>query len=96
MNGVIGVEVAELAAGTTTIKTGPGVFVGLVMKPDGANAVTVDVYDNTAGSGKRIGGGRVPSTSSGVLPPSLVGASFGVGLTVVVAGTGAAVFVYYV
>lgn len=96
MQGVIGVEVAELATGTTTIKTGPGVFCGFAMKPDGANAVIVDVYDNTAGSGKRIGGGRVPSTSSGALPPSGVGASFAIGLTVVVAGTGAAVFVYYV
>lgn len=37
------------------IDTGPGFFYGFVCLTDGTNSVTFKVYDNTSGSGTRIG-----------------------------------------
>lgn len=39
---------------SASIATSPGYFHGLVVMTDGTNAVTVDVYDNTAGSGEKL------------------------------------------
>lgn len=36
------------------ILTGEGFFDGIVVKPDGTNAITVTFYDNTAGSGTQF------------------------------------------
>lgn len=40
------------------IKSGPGNFDGIVVVTDGTNAVTLDIYDNTAASGKKL----IPTT----------------------------------
>lgn len=36
------------------IETGQGTLHGLCVVPDGTNAITVSIYDNTAGSGKLL------------------------------------------
>jgi hypothetical protein len=69
------------ANGTTVIRTGRGVLVGVTINTKGAAANTATVYDNTAGSGTVIG--VIDTTSAlGMLP---YGAQFNTGLTVVMA-----------
>ena len=46
------------------IHTGTGWFYGFMVKTDGTNSVTVKIYDNTAGSGTRIGPDIICQTSS--------------------------------
>ena len=46
------------------IHTGPGYFYGFVCKLDGTNSVTFQLYDNTSGTGTRIGPDFVCTTSS--------------------------------
>ena len=46
------------------IHTGAGWFYGFVAKTDGTNALTIQIYDNTEGSGTRIGPDFICSTSS--------------------------------
>lgn len=36
---------------TALIKTGPGRLGGIIVANDGANAITIDIYDNTTNSG---------------------------------------------
>lgn len=78
---------ARIAAnGTTIIKTGAGVLVGLTINTAGAAANTLTLYDNTAGSGTVI---ALINTVSGV-ESLLYNVIFGTGLTAVLAtGTAA-------
>jgi len=46
------------------IHTGAGYFYGFVVKTDGTNSVTLQIYDNTEGSGTRIGPDFICTTSS--------------------------------
>lgn len=79
-----GSGVIELTAnGTTTVKTGPGVLLGIVVNLPGAG--TIRIFDNTAASGRAIAGGAaafaLPAAGS-YLPYNC---SFYTGLTVVIA-----------
>lgn len=42
------------AAASAAAVSGPCVFYGLIVKTDGTNNVTVNVYDNTAASGTKL------------------------------------------
>jgi len=49
-----GCKVSGGKAASALIVTGSGVFHGLIVKCDGTNDVTVNVYDNTAASGTQL------------------------------------------
>lgn len=70
---------------TTTIKSGAGALHTLIINTRGT-ASTATIYDNTAGSGTKIG--TVDTSLS--TTAFVYDATFGTGLTVVTAGTGAA------
>lgn len=70
------------ANATTTVKTGAGVLHSITINTLGT-ADTVTVYDNTAGSGTKIGTINA-ALSQGTL---IFDAAFVTGLTVVIAGT---------
>lgn len=85
---------------TTTVKTGAGVFYGFTINNNGfTTAGTVTIYDNTAGSGTKIGTWTIPIQPPGTtvlattfFPPALqLNASFATGLTIVTATTAPAV-----
>jgi hypothetical protein len=65
---------------TTTVKTGAGTFAGLSINTAGATS-TATVYDNTAGSGTKLG--TFSTTAQGYIPVNI---PFATGLTVVTAG----------
>lgn len=46
------------------IATGTGWFYGFVIYTDGTNSVTVDIYDNTSGTGTKLAPSIVCQTSS--------------------------------
>ena len=46
------------------IHTGAGYFYGFVVKTDGTNSVTLQIYDSTTGSGTRIGPDFLCTTSA--------------------------------
>lgn len=48
----------------TLITTGSGYLAGMVIHTDGTNSVTVDVYDNTAGSGNKLVSSWTVTTSA--------------------------------
>lgn len=84
-----------LAVGTTTLMGGKATLNSVQVVTDGTNAATVTVYDNTAGSGKILSLVKVVGTTLHdcvVYDSPLRG---DVGLTVVVAGTGATAYVGY-
>jgi len=73
------------SATTTTVKSGKGVLVGIVINKPVAST-TVTIYDNTAGSGTKIGTITQPGTlleSQIVLPYNV---TFSTGLTLVTSG----------
>lgn len=74
---------------TTTIKSGSGYLKGFVINTPVASAVWT-IYDNTAGSGSKIGTVTLPATllSSGPITV-LYQAKFTIGLTVVTSGASA-------
>jgi hypothetical protein len=81
---------------TTTVKSGAGTFAGFTVNNNGfTTAGTITIYDNTAGSGTKIGTWTIPieppgSTVLGTafFPPQLgLNASFSTGLTIVTATT---------
>lgn len=82
-----------LAVGTTTLWTGRGTLNSVTVVTDGTNTATVTAYDNTAGSGKILALVKFPPANF------LGGIDFSnalkteIGLTVVVAGTGATAYV---
>lgn len=85
-----------LATGsTTTLLTGRSFLNSIILIGDGTNAPTVTVYDNIAGSGAILA--QVKGVATGVY--TLFNPSFAirgdVGLTVVVAGTGASAIVHF-
>jgi len=76
---------------------GPCLFYGVWIATDGTNSVTVNVYDNTAGSGKKI----IPTTIvagsayfGGGFVPIGVMASTGLYVAITTSGT-AQVVIYY-
>ena len=79
------------AAGTYLLDTGRGILSGLHAISDGTNVATVTAYDNAVGdtSGVIIAkvNGSVTTGSNGVIFTTPV--RYDVGLTIVVAGTGA-------
>jgi hypothetical protein len=87
---------ANLAgAGTTTVKSGAGRLVSLVVGTPAASGSIV-VYDNTAGSGTKISSIVYPGTLLTSGPISCVyDAPFSTGLTVVVVGSIDATVSYY-
>lgn len=77
-------------ATTTTVKSGAGVFASLNVNTGGASS-TATVYDNTAGSGTKLG--TFSTATQGVFPVNL---AFATGLTVVTAnGTPADITIAY-
>ena len=76
-------------ATTTVVKTGPGVCVSVILNE--TNAGTITVYDNTAGSGTKIG-----TIAAASAPASIFGylCQFTTGLTVVTAGADDITVVY--
>jgi hypothetical protein len=82
-----------LANATTTVKSGAGTLVGININTKGASANTLTIYDNTAGSGTKIG---TVDTVNGVIGHIPFKAAFATGLTVVIAtGTAADITVIY-
>jgi hypothetical protein len=71
------------AAGSTLIKTGPGILGGLSINTAGTGA-SVTLFDNTAASGKKLGTFSANAQGGPVLPQA--GLSFAIGLFAVVAG----------
>lgn len=88
------VSTGVLAVGTTVITNGHDFVNSLELVSDGTNAATMTVYDNTAGSGKILSILTVGATS---VPAVFFNYSRALrcelGLTVVIAGTGAQGFV---
>lgn len=83
-----------LATGsTTTLATGRGLLNSIIVLADGTNGATVTVYDNTAGSGKVVAVVTVPLTSTYASLNFSRAVRTDIGLTVVVAGTGASAYV---
>lgn len=83
-----------LAVGTTTLVTGRGFLNSMQLVPDGTNAATLTVYDNTAGSGKVMAVLAVAALAT--LPISFDFARAlraDIGITVVVAGGTAVAYV---
>lgn len=75
-------------ATTTTVKSGSGFFHALVINTPVASSV-ITIYDNTAGSGTKIGTITLPAVLLQEGPnPAIYNVSFGTGLTIVTA-TGA-------
>jgi hypothetical protein len=75
-----GASFSNITSGTTTIKTGAGILQQLIVNNPGTT-VTATIYDNTAGSGTKIG------TVLLVAGMSLsYGIAFSNGLTVVLSG----------
>lgn len=80
---------------TTTIKSGAGLFHGFTVNNNGfTTAGTITVYDNTAGSGTKIGTYTLPLQPPGTVllattffPPQMLDVSFATGLTFVTATT---------
>jgi hypothetical protein len=70
---------------TTTVKSGPGVLVSIIVNKAVASD-TITIYDNTAGSGTKIGTITHPATltSNQYTLPYLV--QFSTGLTIVTSG----------
>jgi len=78
---------------TTTVKSGAGTLVRIVINSKGAAANTATIYDNVAASGTRIG---TLDTVSGALASIEYGCAFATGLTIVTAtGTAADLTVVY-
>lgn len=74
------------SATTTTAKSGAGVLHAVAINTYIASA-TITIYDNTAGSGTKIGTLTLPSTITGLAPVTvLFDASFATGLTLVTSG----------
>lgn len=72
-------------ATTTVVKSGAGVLHGITINTKGTVASTVTIYDNTAGSGTKIG----IIDSLNLSGPFLFDAIFATGLTIVTTGTAA-------
>lgn len=81
---------------TTTVKSGAGVFKGFTVNNNGfTTAGTITIYDNTAGSGTKIGTWTIPISPPGtallatdLMPPILgLDLAFSTGLTFVTATT---------
>jgi len=90
------VSTGALASGSTTvIANGRSILNSIQVTTDGTNAATVTVYDNTAASGKVLAviivAGATLSGSRNLIP----GLRAEIGLTAVVAGTGATGYVSF-
>lgn len=80
---------------TTTVKTGAGFLHAFTVNNNGfTTAGTITVYDNTAGSGTKIGTFTIPLAPPGTVllattffPPQRLDVSFATGLTFVTATT---------
>jgi hypothetical protein len=80
------------ANGTTTIKSAPGWLHSITINTKGATGNTATVYDNTSGSGTKIG--TIDTTAQ--IQSLLFDAAFTTGLTIVLAsGTAADLTVSY-
>ena len=81
------------STGTTTIKTGAGIFRRLVVNTKGSSSNTFTIYDNTVGSGTVIATIDTVNAVGGFFE---YGLAFSIGLTVVSAtGTSADITVIY-
>lgn len=79
---------------TTTVKSGAGILWRIVINTKGASANTATVYDNTAGSGTKIGTIDTVTGATGEIDYG--GVNFATGLTIVTAtGTAADITVVY-
>lgn len=78
-----GYNYANITTATTTVvKSGEGIFAGLVINNQVANGITT-IYDNTAGSGTKIATITAPAAPA-VEPVSLIyNIRFTTGLTIV-------------
>lgn len=80
------------ANATTTVKSGAGVLHAIVVNTAGGSANTCTIYDNTAGSGTKIG----TINTTAFVTAWVYNAAFATGLTIVMAtGTAADITVVY-
>lgn len=87
------VSTGSLAAGTTTVFTGKTYLNSFTLLTDGVNTASIQIFDNTAGSGTLIAQAQLAAAG---LPTTVVYHTplrCDVGMTVVVAGTGATALV---
>ena len=82
-----------LAVGTTTLFNGKMSLNSVIVATDGTNAATVTVYDNTAASGKILTILSVGGTAFSGAQIFNAALRAEIGITVVVAGTGATAYV---
>ena len=77
-----------VGAATTVVRSGPGILKSITVNQPIASA-TVTIYDNTAGSGTKIGTITLPASlvSQGPMT-ALYDLDFGTGLTLVTTGAG--------
>lgn len=78
------------------IKNGFGVLTSILIITDGTNAATAMLFDNTAGSGKKLGEWTVPGASQYGGRNWIFAPKFGVGLYLTLSGTGASAIVEYI
>jgi hypothetical protein len=84
-----------LAAGTTTVYSGKGTLNAITVISDGTNAVTLTVYDNTAGSGTVLAKALVSGAVGVYHMPFPTHVRCDNGITVVLAGTGSGAIVFF-
>ena len=83
----------SIAAGTTTVFTGKSYLNSYTILTDGVNTALVQIYDNTAGSGKLIATAQLAAAALPVTVVYDIPLRCDIGLTVVVTGTGATALV---
>jgi hypothetical protein len=85
-----------LAAGSTTLlSTGKGTVNSIQLTADGTNAATVTIYDEVTATGKVVAVLQIPATGVYNAVVFVNALRCDIGLTVVVAGTGAVAYVGY-
>ena len=88
------VSTGELVAGQL-IKTGYGTVTAILVITDGSNKATAMLFDNTAGSGKKLGEWAVAGATEYGGRNWVVPVGFEVGLYLTLSGTGASAIVEY-
>lgn len=79
--------------------TGRCIFLGLAVTTDGSNDVTVNIYDNTAASGNKLGPTDITAKATdenfGYKPPKPLPCDTGIYVNISVAGEGTCSWVVY-
>lgn len=95
MSRTTAISSGAITPGTTTVVSRKSYLNTITLTGDGTNAATAIVYDNTAGSGKQLANLRVGANGNTVHVNYNLGLRADIGMTVVVAGTGAVAILGY-